>query len=638
MRTIERTQDHVQSAKRRVRSPRSRTRFFNWHVLFALLPLSSAGQDMLPELNMWRPNSHVLCIDVDSANNVAYIGGLFTSLTDPDPPFTTVTRNYVAAIDLSTGEPLPWNPDPDYHVYSLAHTASSVYLGGGFYNAGGLNKPGLVAVDKVAGLAQSWNPGMQPNVMTMTIAAGKLFVGGTFWQVAGASRNYAAAFDLSTGNLTNWNPSPNDHVRALQAMGNTIYVGGQFTQMGNGTPVPYLAGVDMNTGTTMSFVSEPNAPVWALAATGGRLYLGGEFTEVGGVPRSYAASLTGGSLNGWLPQPNAIVNALVGMGAQVAIGGNFISAGGQSSASRMVVVDAVSGTATSWNPAVNNSVSVIAASGGRILVGGVFSSAMQFPRSQFVSFTPAPPLVRVQPQVFLEGCYLSTLQVMHDSLRLASLVPQTEPYTDLGYSFTAEGSYGTIPSTVMANATYAAVVDWVVVELRDAVDPTVIVASKRGVLLRNGNVMDVNRVSPIWIPVLPGNYHVAVRHRNHLGVMTAAPMALSSISTIVNFTATGFAAYGTNAMNTVGARRVMWAGDATGNGEVKYVGANNDRDPILIAIGGSTPTNTVSNVYSSLDVNLDGVIKYVGSGNDRDPILTTVGGSTPTNTRVQQLP
>ena len=42
--------------------------------------------------------------------------------------------------------------------------------------------------------------------------------------------------------------------------------------------------------------------------------------------------------------------------------------------------------------------------------------------------------------------------------------------------------------------------------------------------------------------------------------------------------------------------------------------------------------------YSPLDVNLDGVIKYVGANNDRDPILTTVGGSTPTNTRVQQLP
>jgi len=609
-----------------------------WHLVLALLPISTIAQEMLPELNMWRPNSHVLCISVDSANNVAYIGGLFTSLTNPDPPFTTVSRNYAAAIDLTTGEPLPWNPNPDYHVYSLAHTASSVYLGGGFYNAGGLNRPGLVAVDKASGIAQTWNPGFQPNVMAMTIAAGKLFVGGTFWQVAGASRNYAAAFDLSTGNLTSWNPSPNDHVRALQALGNTMYIGGQFTAIGSGMPVPYLAGVDMNTGTSLSYVPEPNAPVWALATTGGRLYLGGEFTEVGGTLRSYAASLSSGSLNGWLPQPNAIVNALVGMGAQVAIGGNFIAAGGQSSASRMVVVDAITGSATAWNPAVNGSVSVVAASGGRILVGGVFSTAMQFPQSQFVSFTPAPPLVRVQPQVLLGGCFVSTQLNMHDSLRRASLVPQTEPYTAMGYSYSADGAYGTIPATAMANASNLAVVDWVVVELRDAVDPSMIVASKRGVLLRNGDVMDVNRLSPLWIPVAPGNYHVAIRHRNHLGVMTASPIALSATNTLVNFTATGFVAYGTNAMNNTGARQVLWPGDATSNGEVKYIGAGNDRDPILIAIGGNTPTNSVSNVYSPLDVNMDGVIKYTGANNDRDVILTTVGGSTPTNTRVQQIP
>ena len=97
-------------------------------------------------------------------------------------------------------------------------------------------------------------------------------------------------------------------------------------------------------------------------------------------------------------------------------------------------------------------------------------------------------------------------------------------------------------------------------------------------------------------------------------------------------------AYGTAPLRYKNGVLCLWAGDATGNGIVQYVGNGNDRDPILIAIGGSTPTNTVSNVYSPLDVNMDGVIKYVGANNDRDPILTTVGGSTPTNTRVQQLP
>jgi len=69
-----------------------------------------------------------------------------------------------------------------------------------------------------------------------------------------------------------------------------------------------------------------------------------------------------------------------------------------------------------------------------------------------------------------------------------------------------------------------------------------------------------------------------------------------------------------------------------------YSGTGNDRDPILLAVGSTTPNNTVTNTYDRRDTNLDGVIKYTGSANDRDIILTNVGSTTPNNTRTQQLP
>jgi len=43
-------------------------------------------------------------------------------------------------------------------------------------------------------------------------------------------------------------------------------------------------------------------------------------------------------------------------------------------------------------------------------------------------------------------------------------------------------------------------------------------------------------------------------------------------------------------------------------------------------------------VYSTRDVNLNGQVKYTGSANDRDPILVNVGSTTPNNVRTQQLP
>ena len=70
---------------------------------------------------------------------------------------------------------------------------------------------------------------------------------------------------------------------------------------------------------------------------------------------------------------------------------------------------------------------------------------------------------------------------------------------------------------------------------------------------------------------------------------------------------------------------------------MKYTGSGNDRDPILITVGSTTPNNT-ANIYSTRDVNMDGAVKFTGSGNDRDPILVNVGSTTPNSIRVQQLP
>ncbi len=365
---------------------------------------TTMAQELLPDLHFWRPNNHVYTISVDSAANVAYIGGLFTTLTDPDPPFTTVTRNYVAAIDLATGEPLPWDPNPDYHVHSIVQTPSSVYLGGGFYSVGGQPRTALAAVDKTSGLAQAWNPLVgSPTVLSMAIASGKLFIGGGFLSVNGTPRQYAAAFDLGTGNLTAWNPSPSDYVLAMQAVGSTMYLGGYFNTLAGGLPSPFLAGVDMNFGITLSFVSAPNAPVRAMTTANGRLYLGGEFTALDGVPRNHAAALLGGSLTAWDPAPNAAVSALAKVGAEIAMGGDFLTVGGQAYNSRLVVGNATTGNANSWNSGVGHAVSAIATSGGRLLCGGVFTSVMQFGVSNFASFTPAPALVRVQPRVFLGG-------------------------------------------------------------------------------------------------------------------------------------------------------------------------------------------------------------------------------------------
>lgn len=61
------------------------------------------------------------------------------------------------------------------------------------------------------------------------------------------------------------------------------------------------------------------------------------------------------------------------------------------------------------------------------------------------------------------------------------------------------------------------------------------------------------------------------------------------------------------------------------------------RAPLLVAVGGTVPTNTAEG-YLRADVDLDGTVKYTGAGNDRDMILQAIGGAVPTHSWTAQIP
>ena len=50
-------------------------------------------------------------------------------------------RNYIAALDASTGVATAWYPIADWYVNSLAVSGSTVYTGGGFLTIGGTVRP-----------------------------------------------------------------------------------------------------------------------------------------------------------------------------------------------------------------------------------------------------------------------------------------------------------------------------------------------------------------------------------------------------------------------------------------------------------------------------------------------------------------
>ncbi len=245
--------------------------------------------------------------------------------------------------------------------------------------------------------------------------------------------------------------------------------------------------------------------------------------------------------------------------------------------------------------------------------------------------------VLVRPRVFLGGPYDAGSDRMSDALRNAGLLPLNEPYTALGYQHVGGGGEGTV-APVLAITGVNAIVDWVVVELRSASVPSQVLATRSALLQRDGDVVDVDGTSAVVFPVASGNYHVAVHHRNHLGIMSASPVAVSGTSVTVDLSNGGVPLFGgTAATQQVGSRRLLFAGDVNGNGQLVYAGADNDRDIILQAVGGVLATNTIAG-YRNEDVNMDGIVRYTGGGNDRDIILQNIGGVVPTNVRSALLP
>lgn len=240
-------------------------------------------------------------------------------------------------------------------------------------------------------------------------------------------------------------------------------------------------------------------------------------------------------------------------------------------------------------------------------------------------------------RALLEGPYDGFFG-MHDSLRAKGLIPTIEPYTALGFTHAGGGGGETVAQVVLDWLPNGNVVDWMLLELRSPTDPTQLLATRCALILQNGLVVDTSGFTAVTFHALPvGNYHVALRHRNHLGTMTMMPVSLGGTTAFVDLVQPYTMTYGMDARKYMFPNMLLWAGDVTHDGTIKYTGAGNDRDPILSAIGGSVPTAT-TNGYLQEDVNMDGQAKYTGAANDRDIILQNIGGSVPTAIRTQQLP
>jgi hypothetical protein len=359
------------------------------------------------------------------ANGAVYIGGAFTSVRPPGAPPGSgeVGRNHLAAFDEATGALLPWNPNADGDVWSLAVSGNTVYVGGKFLNVGGRPRARLAAVLVTTGVPTSWNPGANGPVYSLSIGPNDdVFAGGAFTLVKGNGRKRLAEI-RPDGTLTSWHPavtqvsgttcpprcSPFVATLDFSSDGSVVYFGGHFGLV-DGVGRNNVAAVDRTTGARLPWNPDvfgtgagtnPNQAnkVWGVEVGGDRAYVCGDYWSLDGFqrhPNLAAVDLVQGHLvDQFAATTDGNTPACTLRDGLLYIGGHYRRVGpnsawvfipgqkatltGEGSMKRdhIATLDPITGAIDSWSPSINSTLGVhTITSGPRHLgVGGDFTKA-----------------------------------------------------------------------------------------------------------------------------------------------------------------------------------------------------------------------------------------------------------------------
>ena len=346
-----------------------------------------------------------------------YLGGQFTAMV-PNAGGTAVTRNHVAAVSTATGALLPWNPNVNGTVYTLAASGGHVYIGGTFTTAGPLNAAhkNLVEVDGTTGAPiTAFANSLKPNKAVRGLAissAGNLYVGGAFT----TPRRFALEANATTGALipafapvisNSLGTSPEVRAIAVNPSSTRVILGGFFNQLNSGAPGDPnttnlgVGAVDATTGASLPWAwhtadLQTFRPFQLLnfAQDGSTLF--GAGTGNGGSAMSW--DIETGNLN-YIEGFNGNV---VGVGVADGIlymGGHFSGYDGPVPGSnfttpiatrdKLAAVDEATGLVLSpWNPAVNTTLGIEALGAGStsVAIGGELTKAGGVTQQHFTLF------------------------------------------------------------------------------------------------------------------------------------------------------------------------------------------------------------------------------------------------------------
>jgi hypothetical protein len=173
--------------------------------------------------------------------------------------------------------------------------------------------------------------------------------------------------------------------------------------------------------------------------------------------------------------------------------------------------------------------------------------------------------ISIDLTAMLEGTYSSS--EMMTTLNSSAMLPLNQPFNTVPWYYSGTESVISIPNID--------VVDWVLVELRQTAgsastaSPATMIGRQAGFILNDGSIVDIDGASMLRFDVvISQNLYAVVYHRNHLGIMSASPLAGVGGTYTFNFSSVAGQAYGGTSAQKQIAPGVwaMYGGDGDGNG------------------------------------------------------------------------
>ena len=195
---------------------------------------------------------------------------------------------------------------------------------------------------------------------------------------------------------------------------------------------------------------------------------------------------------------------------------------------------------------------------------------------------------------FLEGPFESN--EMSANLNSDNYLPLNQPYSMSPWNYNGTESVLNIPNND--------VVDWVLIELRDAPDVSsanITLQRKAAFLLKNGSVVDIDGSSLLHFGgSVYYNLFVVIWHRNHLAILSSNPLNKSNGVFSYNFTSSPTMAFGGPNVQKELAPGIwgLIASDGNADGQID----NKDKNDVWILQQGVSG-------YNQGDYNMDGNVE-----------------------------